>query len=244
MLKNTFIHIPGIGHQKEQLLWQNKIATWDDFLTNNIKFLPKTTTNYIRKNIEISKKQYKKQNHLYFSQSLPMKEHWRAYPDFSTCFLDIETTGLSKHRNKITTIGIHDGKDSKVFIRGMNLHRFAEEIKNYSTIITFNGARFDLPFIKEKFPEIKFDQLHIDLMYTLRELGYTGGLKRIEKILGIGRDDEIDGVDGFEAVRLWKKYEKGDSNALKKLVAYNLADVENLKILMNFVFKKKTESIT
>jgi len=240
MLKSTFIHIPGVGRTKEQLLHQNGIRTWDEFLHNNITCLPPSTLEYIRKNIEISTEQYNKKNHKYFAQSLPASEHWRAYPHFRTCYIDIETTGLSYYNNKITTIGAYDGEQSKIYIRGMNLESFKDDIRQYSTIVTFNGARFDLPFIQHQL-NIRFSHIHIDLMYALRDLGLRGGLKRIEKQMGISRDDEIEGVDGLEAVRLWKKYEKGDRDALRKLVAYNLADVENLKQLMEFAYRKKSD---
>jgi len=145
---------------------------------------------------------------------------------------------LSVSRNKITTIGIYDGKKSKVFIRRKNIDEFQKEIKKYSTIITFNGRCFDIPFIRAKYPKIRFNQLHIDLRFVLAELGYKGGLKRIETVLGVGRDDEIDGVDGYEAVKLWYRYRKGDEEALKKLVKYNIADVVNLKELMEFAYER------
>ena len=66
----------------------------------------------------LSKDNYDKKNHEFFSNKLLSKYHWRAYEDFKdkTCFLDIETTGLSKERNSITTIGMFDGKESKVLI--------------------------------------------------------------------------------------------------------------------------------
>jgi hypothetical protein len=35
-------------------------------------------------------------------------------------------------------------------------------------------------------------------------------------------------VDGFEAVRLWHRYRRGDLAALEKLILYNLTDVVNL----------------
>jgi hypothetical protein len=45
-------------------------------------------------------------------------------------------------------------------------------------------------------------------------LGYRGGLKYIEKKFGISRDQEIDGMDGYDAVRLWQAYQWGDEAAL------------------------------
>ncbi len=237
MLQSTFIHIPGVGKTYERKLWENRIITWDDFLENcNNLNLPREKSEVIRKNCIVSKKQFELGNHWFFSRSLPLDEHWRAYPSFNCCFLDIETTGLDKQMNKITTIGVYDGEKSRVFVRGKDMDEFPEYIKNYSMIVTFNGRCFDLPFLKLTFP-VELDQFHVDLRFFMKRLGYTGGLKKIEKQMGITRSDEIDEVDGLEAVRLWKKYERGDEQALKKLVAYNASDVENLKPMMDSGFE-------
>jgi len=63
--------------------------------------------------------------------------------------------------------------------------------RNAIFLVTYNGARFDLPFIKHEYPEIEFDQLHADLMYPLRRIGYTGGLKVIERMLGVTRSEDM-----------------------------------------------------
>ena len=34
MLKNTFIHIPGIGPKTEQRLWDSGTHNWEDFIQN------------------------------------------------------------------------------------------------------------------------------------------------------------------------------------------------------------------
>ena len=221
----------------ETEIWKNNVYSWNEFLENhdqiNIK-RKEHVCQYIKKSLQA----HQDQNHNFFINEFPSNEHWRVYRDFKCCFLDIETTGLSKHRNDLTMIGIYDGQESKVFVNGKNLHQFPEEIAKYQTIITFNGKCFDLPFLKNKFPEIDFNHFHIDLRYPLRELGYMGGLKRIEKEVGIQRDDDLQDVDGYEAVRLWYKYKRGDENALKLLTKYNIADVENLKTLMDFAFQK------
>ena len=57
-----------------------------------------------------------------------------------------------------------------------------------------------------------------------------GGLKGVEKQLGISRESE--GVDGLEAIRLWNRYlYSADLEALETLLRYNLEDVVNLKTL-------------
>jgi uncharacterized protein YprB with RNaseH-like and TPR domain len=66
----------------------------------------------------------------------------------------------------------------------------------------------------------------------LHHLGYHGGLKRIEHQWGIVREDGVAGLTGFDAVLLWARYRRGDSEALERLIAYNRADVVNLEVLL------------
>ena len=73
----------------------------------------------------------------------------------------------------------------------------------------------------------------------LASLGYRGGLKAVERTLGIGREPSIRGVDGFEAVRLWRRHERGDRAALEKLLLYNLTDVVNLVELLEIAIVEK-----
>lgn len=78
----------------------------------------------------------------------------------------------------------------------------------------------------------------------LKKLGYSGGLKKIEKELGLVRGEEIEGVDGYEAVRLWKAYQWGDKAALDTLVEYNTADIVNLKPLMEMGYREMKNRLT
>ena len=242
MLKNTFIHIPGVSKETERELWSNNIYNWYEFLKNhhnlNIRN-KKLIHSHIRKSLDA----YQKQDHDFFLDSFPNKEHWRAYHDLKDrcCFLDIETTGLSRHHDEITVIGLYDGEESKIFVQGKNMEQFRDEIKKYPMVITFNGKCFDLPFIRAKMPEVCFDKFHIDLRYAMRELGYVGGLKRIEREIGISRGEELNGMDGWLAVSLWYKYLRGDEEALQLLIRYNIADIENLEKMMDFAFAKLKE---
>ena len=79
-------------------------------------------------------------------------------------------------------------------------------------------------------------------MYGCRSIGLSGGLKNIEKCLGIARDGEGKDVDGKEAVRLWKRYKrKNEKNALQKLIEYNKKDIRNLEPLMEHVYSSKKQ---
>ena len=95
----------------------------------------------------------------------------------------------------ITVIGLFDGQRTKVFIRDINLPEFEKEIQDYSVVITFNGKRFDIPFIRRVFGGLPPFLANIDLMYPLKKLGYRGGLKAIEKQMGVERDGVLKEVD-------------------------------------------------
>lgn len=239
MLQNTFCHIPGISRSRELQLWRNNILHWNDLKDNHI-VLPFSRRHQLLTVIEDSIAAHENNDYQFFVNRIQGRDHWRVYDELKNqcCFLDIETTGLSKHHDDVTVIGIYDGKASKILVKGKNLHLFPNEIKKYPLLVTFNGRCFDVPFLKAKFPQVDFNKFHIDLRFALKDIGYTGGLKRIEKEIGIQRDDDLQEVDGWEAVRLWYRYLKGDEQALDTLIRYNKADIENLQFLMDFAFER------
>jgi uncharacterized protein YprB with RNaseH-like and TPR domain len=153
-------------------------------------------------------------------------------------YLDIETTGLDRYFNDITTIALYDGQCIKTYVQGQNLDDFIEDIQNYRVIVSYNGKSFDIPFLEQYF-NIRLDHAQIDLRYILFSLGYRGGLKGCEKQLGMDRGDLTD-IDGFFAVLLWDEYQRtSDQKALDTLLAYNIQDTINLENLMVTVYNMK-----
>ncbi|WP_129598307.1 ribonuclease H-like domain-containing protein [Methanohalophilus profundi] len=244
MLTSTYIHIPGIGKGTERKIWSGGITTWNEFLQNKSSInLPGSKKDKIALEIENSIEKLEIRDIPYFAKSIPISEHWRGFRNFSdsVAYVDIETTGLSPSSSKITVIGVYDGKDVKSFVRGINLEEIVQEMEQYDFLVTFNGARFDLPFIHREFPQITMEQMHTDLMYPLRRIGLKGGLKNIEHMLGINRSEETEGMDGFEAVRLWKEYEKGNEKALDLLLEYNREDIVNLETILEITYDRFIE---
>jgi uncharacterized protein YprB with RNaseH-like and TPR domain len=151
-------------------------------------------------------------------------------------YLDIETTGLSPEYSEITVIGIHvcNGDDSnfvQLVGRDITTDSMLEALNGVEIIHTYNGRRFDLPFIHRKLG-INLEEMfsHRDLMYDCRKNNLRGGFKAVERQLGITRDSA--GISGFDAVRLWWRYvDAFDLDALNTLLQYNKEDVINLKIL-------------
>lgn len=233
MLQNTFLHIPGIGVKTEQRLWETGIISWNLCATiGGSGFSPKKMET-MAKCLRESKNQMVSLNVAYFADRLPASHHWRFFPEFRdvTAYIDIETTGLSRWGESITTIALYDGKSIFHYVNGRNLDDFPGDIQRYKVIVTYNGKNFDVPFIQKAFG-IELNQAHIDLRYTLAGLGYTGGLKSCENQMGFYRGDLAD-IDGFFAVLLWLDYRNnGNEKALETLLAYNIQDVLTLENLM------------
>jgi uncharacterized protein YprB with RNaseH-like and TPR domain len=151
-----------------------------------------------------------------------------------SAYLDIETTGLFPKYSYITVIGIlMDDIREERFIQliGKEITTFnlLYVLKDIDTIFTYNGSKFDLPFIKEKLDIDLEDYFsHVDLMYLCQRKGLYGGLKIVERKLGIER--RLKNIDGRTAVDLWYRYiSYNDPYALSILLEYNREDVMNLK---------------
>jgi uncharacterized protein YprB with RNaseH-like and TPR domain len=242
MIQNSFILLDGVGYKTEEKLWRQDVLSWDDFLEiESVIGISSKQKSVHDRELEAASHHLDKKSPYYFSQRLKMRDYWRLYSDFKedACFLDIETTGLSSE-SALTVVGIFDGRNTKSFVKGDNLIEavLKEELSKYRLIVTFFGSAFDIPFIKAKYPGIAFDIPHIDLCFASRRIGLRGGLKSIEKQLGFDRGEGIAEIDGLEAVRLWRRWERyDDEEALARLLEYNKADVVNLKILAEKVYE-------
>jgi uncharacterized protein YprB with RNaseH-like and TPR domain len=151
-------------------------------------------------------------------------------------YLDIETTGLSPRYCQITVVGIHlVSEHESRFIQlvgdDVTANNILRALDGVGTLYTYNGSRFDLPFIYVRLG-INLAKLfsHCDLMYHCWRNNLYGGFKGVERQLGIQR--KLKEVDGLEAVRLWWKYVNDyDEVALATLLEYNKEDALNLKTL-------------
>ena len=240
MLQNTFIHIQGIGAITEQKLWDSGLRDWDAFSVESSIPLSGKRKYLLKEAIGESKRHLYQDNPGYFSKLLASNQSWRFFPEFrdSIAYLDIETTGLDRYFSDITTIALYDGHEIKTYVQRQNLEDFIEDIQKYKVIVTYNGKCFDVPFIENYF-NIRLDHAQIDLRYVLYSLGFRGGLKSVERQLGMDRGDLSD-IDGFFAVLLWDEYIKTKNRqTLETLLAYNIQDTVALENLMVTAYNMK-----
>jgi uncharacterized protein YprB with RNaseH-like and TPR domain len=151
-------------------------------------------------------------------------------------YLDIETTGFSSFSCDLTVIGIaleRGGKCQTIQLIKDDLceKKLLKILKGVDEIYSYNGSRFDLPFIEAKLRiDLKNHFKHTDLMYECWRQKLKGGLKVVERLLGIQR--RLKNVNGYMAVLLWYDYLNNNNlQALQKLLAYNKEDVINLHTL-------------
>ena len=77
----------------------------------------------------------------------------------------------------------------------------------------------------------------------MRRVGYSGGLKSIERQLRVGRPSELGVLDGFDAVLLWQMWREGDKAARDTLIRYNAEDVASLPALADIAYNALVERL-
>ncbi|MFC4988692.1 ribonuclease H-like domain-containing protein [Saliphagus infecundisoli] len=226
-IENSFIPVRGVGERTERKLWESGVTHWDEFAGDVVG---PTTADRIEAYIEEGRTRLADDDLSFFADELPASSRWRLYENASrsACFLDIETTGLDADSNDVTTVTLHRGGETTTLVAGRDLtaERLQAELDRSALLVTFNGQRFDVPFLETCY-DVDASLPHVDLLYPCRTLELTGGLKQVERDLGIER--ERPDLSGRDAVRLWHRYERGDEDSLERLIEYNRADTVNLE---------------
>ena len=235
MIHNSFIFLEKVSKKKEQNIWKQGIKDWSAFLkVDNIKGVSKQKKEYYNRKIREAQRALLDENSAYFTNKLPKIEMWRLYNHFKDecCYLDIEIDGYGR----ITLVGISDYYNSNFFVKGVNLDKrlIEKELSKYKIIITFNGSSFDLPKLRKELG-IENYLPHIDLKPLCVNLGLKGGLKEVERILDLKRPKHLYG----NPIDLWQAFHaSGDREYLDLLIDYNREDVENLKGVMDWVYRE------
>lgn len=74
MLKNTFLHIPGIGAITEARLWEAGILNWDNFVEPYPINLSPNRVASLRRCLDESKRHLQSDNPNYFANQLPSNQ--------------------------------------------------------------------------------------------------------------------------------------------------------------------------
>ena len=264
MIEQTFLHLPGVGSKTESRLWQVGYRSWAklrEALSNGLRprdlFNPRQTEQKVffpvpygtrldkrcavwLDALEESEQALREQHFAYFLERLNSRNYWRVLAPFldAALYLDIETTGLTKDLNYVTVIGALKGNRFYQWVWPEPLDLLKELIHQAPLVVTFNGARFDIPFLRHQAAEIPAPRAHVDLLYLARAAGHAGGQKGVEEQLGLTRPAEVQGIKGKEAVALWCNALCGDRASFRQLLRYNETDVAMLPRLAAELCKK------
>lgn len=169
-------------------------------------------------------------------------------------FFDIETTGFSGVNSMVYLIGcvffweekarfiqwFADDRESEPQI----LEHFFTFLKNYNTLIHFNGDTFDIPFLLKRCHAFRlpcgFDKIKsIDLYKQVRPLKKLLGLeslkqKSIENFLKISREDAC---SGGQLIEVYEDYLRtGKECLLNLLLLHNEDDLKGMPKLLPILF--------
>ncbi len=243
MISHTFQLLPSVGAKKERAIWDQGIRKWDDFLGADTVGTMKPEAKERGDAVLMQAGELLDDGDCSgLAEMLPKGETWRLYRHFmdDAVYLDIETDGLSRDA-LVTVVTVHGRGDTVTLTEGIDLNpeNLSDALDGASMIVSFNGSCFDIPVLRNSFPSVDFDIPQFDLRFASRKVGYRGGLKPLEIQLGITRSDDIEGVDGAEAVRLWKMWERhNDRDALDILTEYNRADTVNLEHIAGIIYDR------
>ena len=204
MIESSFCFLPGIGPKTERALWQQGVRSWAGFVS----------TPTIGGIGTVRKAGYDREVLRAIEHHADDDEWLRT----RAAYVDIETDAFGR----ITVVGLYGRAGMRSFVRGESLNGVAlsEELRQYDLLVTFCGTTFDVPTLLSQFPDLPLDHHHMDLCAIARRLGYGGGLKSLERRLGINRPDELYGLSGSDAVRLWNRWRHSSADdALAGLLA-------------------------
>jgi uncharacterized protein YprB with RNaseH-like and TPR domain len=240
VLTSTFVLLKGIGERSERRLWETGVTDWAAFLDrSSLSGVSPARKQLYDTELHTARRSLDRRDSRYFATALKQRHHWRLYDTFrhNAVYLDIETTGERGGLETLTVVGLYGRGAVTQLVAGESLTeaRLADELNQYELIVTFFGSAFDLPMLRAAYPRLSFHQPHVDLCFTAKRLGLRGGLKSIETTLGIDRPSGLAGLNGWDAVQLWRQWCHGDTCARERLLAYNAADVVNLQALAEHV---------
>jgi uncharacterized protein YprB with RNaseH-like and TPR domain/prefoldin subunit 5 len=162
--------------------------------------------------------------------------------------IDIETLGITFER-PIILLGIANIMKNEAYTNQFLLRDFSDElaaiwsflshIKGSSTLITYNGRKFDIPYIKQRLSlhskEFSFNNHHFDILhFVYRTLGGSlpnYRLETVERYFGIQRGLDI---SGLLVPHFYETYLKTRNvGPLIAILKHNKQDLINLGLIVS-----------
>ena len=165
------------------------------------------------------------------------------------CFFDIETTGLAPNTYCFLS-GVMLVRNGRFVVEQLLARDYGEEgaalaylndiFRNHSVIVSYNGATFDLPFVRTRMAVTRVGSMasneHLDLLYPsrrrYRETLPNCKLATIERHLrGVDRSGDIPGRYIPEAYHRF--VDTGDARHMGNVLYHNRMDLLAMAIVLN-----------
>jgi uncharacterized protein YprB with RNaseH-like and TPR domain len=246
MIDTSFLHFKGIGRANLKTIKNLGIENWNDALDKSelIPFKSERQKIFLSE-VDLFIEQYSADNLEFLCNKIHPSEKWKILSEnFSRAtYFDIETNGMN-YGDNITLIICYHKKRVYQFLNGDNLDAFLDFLDDVSLLVSFNGTSFDIPMIENYFRIPKLKIAHLDLRWLAYHVGLKGGLKKIEKKLGIQRSEAVDGLDGMDAIYLWIEWKNNQNqNSLDRLIEYCTYDVISLETLAKKIVELNRKSV-
>jgi len=243
-IENSFIPVEGVGETTERRIWREGVTTWESFdPAVDVAGVGSTTADRIESFIAEALTHLDDGDSAYFD---------RTFPGGALAALRELPRGdlLFRHRDDRPRRTPRSGDDGELppgrgddhARRRRGSHRGAapRAVRRRQPARDVQRAPGSM-FPSSRPPSTSRSTRPLDLMYPCKRIGLSGGLKPIEKEIGIERDRPD--LSGRDAVRLWREYERGDDDALDTLVSYNREDTKNLRTLADTVTETLHEDV-
>jgi uncharacterized protein YprB with RNaseH-like and TPR domain len=171
------------------------------------------------------------------------------------CFFDIETTGLTPS-TYVFLCGMMVLRDDRFVVEQAFARDYAEEagmllyvrraLERCPVLVTFNGASFDVPFVKARMAVARIDyggpREHVDLLLPARQrFGGTLANCRLETIerhlRGARSESDIPGSEIPEAYHEFVR--TGDARTIGRIIYHNRMDLIAMVVLFNRLLEPK-----
>lgn len=182
-------------------------------------------------------------------------EYNKYFNNSMVCFIDIETTGLSRAYSSIYLIGVlYYAKVRDIWTltqyfaenieqEGAILFEFIRFISDYDKIITYNGDSFDIPFINQRLDKLNIQyniskDNSVDLYRLVKNNKLYMNLdnlklKTLEKYLGIEREDIYTGKD---CIQFFLDYVKTNHyDLMYRILQHNYDDLFYMPDIMKII---------